>query len=173
MKLEVGAITVPSDWIKGKADDETRRNEEARQRELKRQRDTELIKALGPAFVENLRKVVNEDIAAWNENFSDRIINGATKITNGFNVAKLGFPRGIAQVAFNPATLRIEVKLTRSTAAGDEETYTTDGYFRLEANPDGKDIHMLDRFKSEHVLPSGFSRIILESIAEQQSHHSI
>ena len=142
---------------------------------MKRQRDDELVKALGPKFVENLRTVLNDDIVAWNANFPDRQINGATKSTNGFGftVAKLGFPRGIADVAFNPATLRVEVKLTRSTMAGQDETYTTDGHFYLESNPDGKDIHMVDRMRHEHVLPAGFSRIILEGIAEPHSHHII
>ena len=114
---------MPSDWIKGKADDENRRDEEIRQRELKRQRDTELIRALGPQLVKQLRKVIDGDIVAWNKNFADRQINGTADIPNGFSVAKLGFPRGGAEVKFNPETLRLEIQLERSTMAGPPHSY--------------------------------------------------
>jgi hypothetical protein len=164
---------MPSDWIKGKADDENRRNEENRQRELKRERDDELIRALGPQLVKQLRKVIDDDVVAWNANFKDRIINGTGDIPNGFSVDKVGFPRGSAQVTFNPATSRIEIELTRSVMAGPDKTYETKGYVYLRANPDGGNIHMEDRMRNEHLQPAGFSRIILESIADQQSNHII
>ena len=165
---------MPSDWIRDKAAQESREQAEARQREESQRREAELIRALGPEFVEKLRTVLNEDIVAWNANFKDRQINGATKIQNGFSVSKEGFPRGSAEVTFNPATLRIEVHLARSTAVDFSEMYDTKGGFYLKANPDGRDIHMVDRLKGDaHLQPSGFSRIILESIAEQSSHHII
>lgn len=163
-----------SDWIAKKAAQENKDQAETREREETKRREAELIRALGPQFVEGLRNVLNEDIVAWNENFKDRQINGASKITNGFQVAKLGFPRGIAEVIFNPATLRIEVTLTRSRPTADaNETYDTSGFFYLKANTDGRDIHMEDRMRNAHLQPAGFSRMILESIAEPQSNHMI
>jgi hypothetical protein len=166
-------MPMPSDWISKKAAEENREQKEARKREETKLRETELIRGLGPLFVENLRTMLNEDIVAWNEHFGDRQINGAGKIPNGFSVAKEGFPRGLAEVTFNPSTLSIDVKLVRSTHVDHNKTYETDGGFYLEANPDGRDIHMLDRMRRAHVQPAGFSRILLESIADPNSQHLI
>ena len=172
-RLEVGETPMPSDWIKSKAEKESKEQAEAHARQEAQQRETELIRVLGPKFVENLQNILNDDIVAWNANFKDRQINGASKITNGFQIAKLGFPRGIAEVIFNPATLRIEVTLTRSRPADANETYSTSGFFYLKTNTDGRDIHMEDRMRNTHLQPSGFSRIILESIAEPMANHII
>ncbi len=161
---------MPSDWIQRKAENErTEAANTARERDLQL-RNAEMIRALGPAFVKNLMNVLNEDITAWNAAFKDRQINGAMGIQNGFNLSKIGFPRGSADITFNPSALRIDVNLQRSTAQGDG-MYETEGFMYLEVNPDGKGIHMLDRTRRGHIEPAGFSRMILESIAEPMSNH--
>ncbi len=164
---------MPSDWIQNKAFDENKQHAEALAREEKQKRDAELIRALGPELVKQLRKVIDDDIVAWNNNFKDRQINGTGNIQDGFRVDKTGFPRGSAEITFNPATSRIEITLVRSTMAGPQQTYETKGYVYLMANPDGKDIHMEDRMRNAHLQPAGFSRMILESVAEPQSNHMI
>ena len=164
---------MPSDWIKGKVDEERRRDDEIRQRELKREREAELVKALGPQLVKDLRKIIDDDVVAWNANFKDRMINGTADIPNGFSVDKVGFPRGSAQITLNLAALRIDIELTRSPMVQPDKPYDTTGYVYLKANPDGSGIHMEDRMRNDHLQPSGFSRIILESIADEQSNHII
>jgi hypothetical protein len=47
--------------------------------------------------------------------------------------------------------------------------YDHEGFFHLDVNPDGKDIHMVDRNRRGHVTPEDFTRIVLESIAEPMS----
>jgi len=165
---------VPSDWISSKAEQENKQRADNLAEEERRKREAELFKALGPQLVKQLREVIDDDIVAWNDKFPDRQVNGTSaNVLNGFSVAKLGFPRGMAEVKFNPDTLRIEVVLERSTMAGPSSSYKTEGYFYLKANPDGRDIHMEDRWRSVLMEPAGFSRIILESIAEPQSNHMI
>jgi hypothetical protein len=164
---------MPSDWIRNKADEENRQRAETLAQEEKRKRDAELTKALGPELVKQLRKVIDDDIVEWNANFMDRQINGTDNIPNGFRVSKISFPRGSAEITFNPSTLRIEVLLVRSTMAGPPETYETKGHVYLRANPDGQDIHMEERARNAHLQPAGFSRMILESVADPQSHHLI
>ena len=159
-----------SDWIRQKSEREkTQAASIAREQEIQL-RNAEMIRALGPAFVKNLMNVLNEDIVAWNAAFKDRQINGATEIQNGFRFSKEGFPRGSADIIFNPSTLRIDVQMQRSTAQGDG-MYETEGYMYLEVNSDGKDIHMLDRARRSHVDPAGFSHMILETIGESSSQH--
>jgi hypothetical protein len=159
-----------SDWIRDKAAREEKQEAENRQREALQLREAEVIKALGPSFIKTLLNVVNEDIVEWNATFKERTINGAVEIQNGFRFGKDGFPRGSADVTFNPNNLRIEVLMQRSTARWDG-MYEVSGYMYLEANPDGKDIHMLDRMRRGHVTPAGFSRMLLESVAEPTSNH--
>ncbi len=173
-RLEVGAKDMPSDWISSKAEQENKQRADNLAEEERRKREAELIKALGPQLVKQLRKVIDDDIVAWNDKFPDRQINGTSaNVLNGFSVAKLGFPRGMAEVKFNPEILRIEILLERSTMAGPQNSYKTEGYVYLRANPDGRDIHMEDRMRNSHLEPAGFSRIILESVAEPQSNHMI
>jgi hypothetical protein len=172
-RLEVGEKPVPSDWIRSKAEEENKRNAEALAQQEKQKRDTELIRSLGPQLMKDLRKVLDDDIVAWNQNFPDRQINGTSPIQNGFSVVKIGFPRGVAEIFFNPETLRIQISLERSAMAELQDMYKTDGYVYLRANPDGRDIHMEDRMRGGHLHSSGFSRMILESIAEPNSTHML
>jgi hypothetical protein len=164
---------MPSDWIRSKAEQENKQHAEALARDEKQKRDAELIRASGPEFVMQLRKVIDADIVAWNTNFTDRQINGTGDIPNGFRVDKVGFPRGSACIAFNPETLRIEKELVRGVIVDATRTYETKGYMHLRANPDGRGIHMEDRTRNSHLEPAGFSRIILETVADPQSHHLI
>jgi len=161
---------MPSDWIRQKADRERTESASAAREQERQQREAEMIKVLSPAFVKKLMDTLNEDLAQWNAEFKDRQINGASPIRNGFQFAKLAFPKGSAEVTFNAATLRIEVFMRRSTADGAGD-YDQEGFFYLEVNPDGKDIHMLDRMKRGHVTPENFTKIMLESIAEPTSNH--
>jgi hypothetical protein len=160
---------MPSDWIRNKAAQESAQQAAQLAHEEKQKRDAELIKALGPQLVKGLRKVIDDDIVTWNENFKDRQINGTRDLPNGFSVAKVSFPRGAADITFNPATSRIEVTLTRSTMAGPQETYEHEGWFYIEVNSDGKGVHMLTRSRRDHIEAAGVSRMILESIAEPTS----
>jgi hypothetical protein len=160
-----------SDWIKEKADHEAKAAAtSARQQEI-RLRKNELIKALGPTFLKNLINSLNEDITDWNSRFKDRQINGVSEIQDGYHVEKLTFPRGSAFVRFNPETLRIEIQMQRSRPM-DNSMYEHSGFFCLEANPDDKDIHMEDHSRRAHVTASGFTKIIIESIADPMSHSS-
>jgi hypothetical protein len=169
--LIAGARDMPSDWIRSKAEHEIKEQAKQTAFEEKQKRDAELIRALGPKLVEELRKVIHADIVAWNENFTDRQINGTSYIPNGFSVDKVGFPRGSADIKFNPVTLRIEIGLTRSVLTDFGESYHMDGYVHVRANPDGRGVHMEERFRNSYLEPAGFSRMILESIAEPQSNH--
>jgi len=159
-----------SDWIRQKAEQEAKQAADSARHQEAQLRKNELIKALGPGLVRTLMNIINDDIVAWNANFKDRQINGATEIQDGFRLEKAGSPRGSADVTFNSNTLRIEVFMQRSTAMGDS-MYDHRGFFHLEANSDGKEIHMEDQSRRAHVTAGGFSHIILESIAEPMSSH--
>ena len=126
-----------SDWIRDKAAREEKQEAENRQREALQLREAELIKALGQSLIKTLLNVVNEDIVAWNVAFKDRQINGAVEIQNGFRFAKEGFPRGSADVTFNPNSLGIEVWMQRSTARWDG-MYEASGYSIWKRIPMGK-----------------------------------
>lgn len=162
---------MPSEWIKQKAERERTETARIEREQAKQLREAEMIKALGPAFVKRLMDTINEDLTQWNAEFKDRQINGASAIHSGFTFAKLGFPRGSAEVKFNPDMLRIEIFMRRTTADGSGE-YDHEGFFYLEVSPEGKDVHMLDRMRRGHVTPADFSKIMLESIAELTSSHS-
>jgi hypothetical protein len=164
---------VTSDWIKTKAALEKQRDNEQTLRLELQQREATLVKALGGKFIEGLQNVINADIVEWNSSFPDRQINGAGKLPNGFSVSKAGFPKGEAEVKFNPDTLRIEVRLERPTMADLGKRYVADGYFHLKANPSLEQIYMIDHYRSAHVSAEDFSKIILESIADPHSHHTI
>ena len=154
-----------SEWIRKKAESEAQEAARREREQLAQLNKTALIKTLGPAFVKNLMAVFNEDIAEWNAHFGDRQINGAVAIHNGFSFAKEGYPRGSADITFNSDALRIDVVLYLTNMQGDRYTHET--YVYLEANPDGKDIHMEDRMHRKHLEPSGFTHMVLENIAEQ------
>jgi hypothetical protein len=59
-RLEIGESSMPSEWIKIKAEQERKAEDDSRTRHETEKRETELIRALGLEFIMDLRKVLDE-----------------------------------------------------------------------------------------------------------------
>jgi hypothetical protein len=156
-----------SDWIREKADQIKRRQEQAEEERQSDAHEVDVIHRRGREVLEQLEVAVRADVQEWNANFpSDarqRIDSVGRSTPNGFVVLKTGYPTATLHAVFDPSSMSIQFRVAKLRAIHEGE-YNVKGLFNLNLSEDGA-IYLTNR-SGELLSFEEASRHLLEAILD-------